>query len=93
MIKNNDYFTFFFYIWRELDCTKNSVAMVSQYHFSHRSLQKLTTEEQKAKLILEKGVNWDEDFTSAQKRGTYVRKENVVVKELTDQEMAEIPEK
>ncbi len=79
-------------LWRELDCTKNSVSMVSQFHFSHKSLQKLTTEEQKEKLISEKNVNWDNDFTANQKRGTYVRKENIITKVLTDEEMNNIPQ-
>jgi tRNA(His) 5'-end guanylyltransferase len=64
--------------------------MVSQHYFSHTSLQKLSSKEQQEKLFIEKDVNWN-DYTSAQKRGVYVRKEVVDVV-LTQEQLDNIPE-
>lgn len=65
-------------VWRCQDASKNSVSMVAQYHFSHKSLQGLSSEEMQYKLLTEKGVSWN-DFSSNEKQGTFVRKENIDV--------------
>lgn len=77
-------------VWRCKDATKNSVSMVAQSQFSHKELQGLTTKEMQYKLLTERDINWN-DFTSGEKQGTFVRKENVVVK-LDEERLAKIPE-
>lgn len=55
--------------WRQLDATRNSIQMVAQANFSHKELQNLNTSKLQDKLMLEKGINWSEDFTPTEKRG------------------------
>jgi len=55
--------------WRQLDATRNSIQMVAQANFSHKELQNLNTSKLQDKLMLERGINWSEDFTATQKRG------------------------
>jgi len=61
------------FIWRQQDCTKNSISMVAQAYFSHNELHKKTGAMKQDMLMLEKGVNWN-DFTPSEKRGTCVIK-------------------
>ena len=62
--------------WRQLDAMRNSIQMVAQANFSHRELQGLNTAELQDKLVLEKGINWN-NLPTYQKRGScYVRDEN-----------------
>lgn len=48
------------FIWREQDAIKNSISMVAQANFSHKSLQGLNGSQMKEKLISEKGIVWEE---------------------------------
>jgi len=59
-------------LWRELDATKNSISMLAQSVFPHSQLQNLHSGEMQDKLMLEKGINWN-DLESKYKRGTYVK--------------------
>lgn len=77
-------------VWRVQDATKNSVAMVAQHHFSHKSLQNIDCLAMKEKLIKEKGIDWEKDFSSAQKQGVFIRKEIVSVK-LEEEKLNKIP--
>lgn len=76
-------------LWREQDCTKNSIAMVAQSKFSQKDLMKKNGNEQQAMLLKEFDINWN-NFTSAEKRGTYVRKEKVLRK-LSQEKLDMIP--
>jgi tRNA(His) guanylyltransferase len=60
-------------LWRENDATKNSISMLAQSLFSHKDLQNLNGNELQDKMMLEKGVNWN-DLESKLKRGTYVKR-------------------
>jgi tRNA(His) 5'-end guanylyltransferase len=60
-------------LWRENDATKNSVAMLAQSLFSHKDLQGLHGGQMQDKMMLEKGVNWN-DLEPKYKRGTYVKR-------------------
>lgn len=55
--------------WRQLDATRNSIQMVAQANFSHKQLQGLNSSQLQDKLMLEKGINWN-DFPIYQKRGS-----------------------
>jgi len=60
-------------LWRENDATKNSVSMLAQSLFSHKDLQNLNGNELQDKMMIEKGVNWN-DLEAKLKRGTYVKR-------------------
>ena len=61
--------------WRELDSVRNSINMVAQSVFSHKSLQGLSCNEMLNKLLEEKGINWN-DLPTECKNGTAVYYEN-----------------
>jgi tRNA(His) 5'-end guanylyltransferase len=60
-------------LWRENDATKNSIAMLAQSLFSHKELQGLNGNEMQDKMMIEKGINWN-DLPSKYKRGVYVKR-------------------
>lgn len=60
-------------LWRENDATKNSISMLAQSVFPHKELQGLNGNEMQDKLMLEKGINWN-DIPVKFKRGVYVRR-------------------
>ena len=75
--------------WRTLDAQKNSISMVAHAYFSHKSLQGMSGEEKKAKLLSEKGIDWN-NYSSAEKQGVFVRKEKVRV-QLEKERLEKIP--
>lgn len=77
-------------LWRETDATRNSLTMAAHAHYSHKELHKAGYAK-KHEMLFAKGVNWN-DYPAFFKRGTYVRRETVL-KHLTEEEMARIPEK
>lgn len=78
-------------IWREQDATKNSISMVAQAHFSHKSLQGKNGKEMQEMLFQEKGINWN-DYPAAFKRGTYVQRRKVT-RPFTVEELSKLPPK
>jgi tRNA(His) 5'-end guanylyltransferase len=78
------------FIWREMDATRNSLNMAAQSFYSHKSLHGVGSA-RKHDMLREKGVNWN-DYPALFKRGTYLRRE-LVVKQFTQDELAQIPEK
>lgn len=60
-----------YFIWRQQDATRNSIQSLAQAHFSHKQLQNLNTNKLQDKLMLEKGINWN-DLPIKQKRGRCV---------------------
>ena len=75
-------------LWREQDCSKNSITMVCETVFVSEDLKFKSSEERKL-MLLTKNLNWD-NFTSAQKYGVYVQKKTVEV-ELTVEQINKIP--
>ncbi len=57
------------FIWRQQDATRNSINSLAQAHFSHKALQGLNVSQVQDKLMLEKGINWN-DIETRFKRGT-----------------------
>lgn len=55
--------------WRQLDATRNSIQMVGQANFSHKTLQNKSCNDIQEMLFQEKNINWN-DFSTAEKRGT-----------------------
>ena len=68
----NDVFSWFLY--RQLDCVKNSKQMVSQEYFSAKELNNLNTDEQIKLVKDEMGVDWN-GFTDDKKFGRFLYKE------------------
>lgn len=62
------------FVWREQDCARNAVSMAAQAMIPHKMLQGVKTQEMKSLLALQ-GVNFDEDYPSFFKHGSYFRKE------------------
>jgi tRNA(His) guanylyltransferase len=76
-------------LWRENDATKNSVAMLAQSLFSHKELQGLHGGQMQDKMMLEKGVNWN-DLEPKYKRGTYIKRIKTS-KPFTPEELSQLP--
>lgn len=72
-VPENDVVNYF--IWRQRDAERNSINSLAQAHFSHKSLQGLNTSQVQERLMVEKGINWN-DVPTCQKRGTSVYYEN-----------------
>lgn len=62
-----------YFIWRQNDATRNSVQMLARAHFSHKQLHGLSNSDIQDRLMLEKGINWN-DTPTHKKRGACVRK-------------------
>jgi tRNA(His) guanylyltransferase len=78
-------------LWRNLDCSKNSITMAAGHYYSHKELQGKTSTD-KHEMLFEKGVNWSTDYPYFFKRGTFVRRRHVE-RTLTEKEVSLIPEK
>jgi len=61
-------------IWRQQDCTRNSVSMAAHACFSHKDVQGKSSEEKQEMLFSQKGINWN-DYAPKYKRGSVIKKE------------------
>ena len=75
--------------WRQDDCKRNSVSMLSQCHFSHKQLQGVRTEDKK-NMLRNLGIEWEYEPISF-RLGTFLTRKNVEVT-LTADELNSIPE-
>lgn len=78
-------------LWRENDATKNSISMLARSLFSHKELQNLNYNQMQDKMMLEKGVNWN-DLPVKFKRGVYIRRVKTY-KPYSKEEIDSLPEK
>ena len=76
-------------LWRERDATKNSIQSLAHSQFSNSELFGLNTDQLQDKLMLEKGINWN-DCPIYQKRGVYV-KTVTVTRPITEEFLATLP--
>lgn len=58
-----------YFFWRQLDATRNSIQMVGQHYFKHKELQGVSCNNIQNKLLIEKGINWN-NYSTVEKRGT-----------------------
>lgn len=65
-----------YFLWRQNDCTRNSIQMVAQANFSHKQLQNKSCDELQEMLWQEKNINWN-DFETAKKRGSCCTKTGI----------------
>jgi tRNA(His) guanylyltransferase len=63
-----------YFIWRQQDTVRNSIASVAQSLYSHKELNGKNSSEQQ-EMIFKKGINWN-DYDPALKRGRIVIKES-----------------
>ena len=64
-----------YFIWRNQDCSRNSVSMVAQQNFTHKQLQGVSTTAIHDMLDA-KGINWATDFSDGEKNGRLIVKES-----------------
>jgi len=57
-----------YFIWRQLDATRNAIQMAGREYFSHKSLHKVNCDQIQEKLFQEKNVNFN-DYPIIRKRG------------------------
>jgi len=57
------------FLWRQQDCTRNSINMLGQYHFSHSDLYGKNVSQVQDLLMNEKGINWN-NLDCWKKRGS-----------------------
>lgn len=67
-----------YFIWRQQDCTRNSVSMAASANFSHKLLEGKSSDEKQEMLFTEKGINWN-DYLPKYKRGTVIKKQTIFV--------------
>jgi tRNA(His) guanylyltransferase len=78
------------FLWRETDATRNSLTMAAHSMYSPKELHQAGFKK-KHDMLHAKGVNWN-NYPAFFKRGTYVGK-RTVMKQLSMDELAKIPEK
>ena len=54
----NDVFAYF--LWRQIDCVRNSKQQAAQTYLSHKELMGKHTDEQIRLLLEKKGIDWNE---------------------------------
>ena len=72
-------------IWRQQDCTRNSIQSVGQANFSHKQLEGKSCNDIQDMLMLEKGINWN-DYPTHLKRGSCCIKVPVTINEGAENE-------
>lgn len=63
-----------YFIWRNLDCIRNSISSVAQSLFSHKELDGKKSND-KLKMIESKGVSWENTYTNQERCGRIFYKE------------------
>ena len=58
-----------YFIWRQNDCTRNSILGISQKYMSHREMQGLNCNDLQNVLLTKYNINWN-NFSTVEKRGT-----------------------
>ena len=78
------------FMWREWDCTKNSITQAASHYYSHKELHGKNGSE-KQEMLFAKGINFN-DYPVWFKRGTYVQRQKVFRK-FTVEEIDKLPPK
>lgn len=78
-------------LWRENDATKNSISMLARGYFSHNEVDKLNSSQLQDKMMIERGVNWN-NLEPRFKRGTYVKRIKTL-EPFTEEELKDLPPK
>ena len=78
------------FLWRQADCTRNSILGLAQCHMSHREMQGKDCHEL-VKVLREKGVEWEEQ-PQYHRLGIFAKR-TVVERKFTAEEIEKLPEK
>lgn len=62
-----------YFVWRQQDATRNSIQMLGQSHFSHKSLHGVSCNGIQDRLMVELGINWN-DVETRFKRGLCIHR-------------------
>lgn len=73
-------------IWRQQDCTRNSISMAAHAYFPNKRLDGVSGNEKQEMLFTEKGINWD-NYLTKYKRGSIIKKCVVLVNGQNGQEV------
>ena len=79
-----------YFLWRELDATRNSIQMSARSVYSHNQCHLKNTDDLQ-EMLFQKGINWN-DYPAFFKRGTFVQKKKVLRK-FTAFEIDKLPAK
>ena len=63
-------------IWRQQDCTRNSVNLLAQSLYPHKELQGINSKDLQDKMLTEKGINWNEQRTDFKRGACAIRDED-----------------
>lgn len=61
-----------YFIWRQQDCTRNSLSMAASAYYPHGELENKSGSD-KHDMLMAKGINWN-DYKSKYKRGVVIKK-------------------
>jgi tRNA(His) 5'-end guanylyltransferase len=67
-----------YFVWRQQDCTRNSVSMAAHALLGHSATMNKSSSEKQEMLFQEKGVNWN-DYAVKYKRGTVIKNQEVFI--------------
>ena len=67
-----------YFIWRQQDCTRNSISMAAHALLGHSATMNKSGDEKQEMLFQEKGINWN-DYATKYKRGVVIRKQTIFV--------------
>lgn len=65
-------------LWRQQDCTKNSISMAASEYFSHNETEGKNGSEKQEMLFALKGINWN-NYKTKYKRGSVIKKEMIKI--------------
>jgi tRNA(His) 5'-end guanylyltransferase len=60
-------------VWRQQDCSRNSVSMAATEYLGHKATEGKSGAEKQEMLFQQKGINWN-DYKTKFKRGSVIRK-------------------
>lgn len=67
-----------YFVWRQQDCTRNSVSMAAHALLGHSATMNKSSDEKQEMLFQEKGINWN-DYAVKYKRGTVIKKTQIFI--------------
>lgn len=79
-----------YFLWRELDATRNSIQMAARAYYSHKECNLKNTSDLH-EMLFHKNINWDK-YPAFFKRGTYVQKRKVK-RTFSAKEIEKLPKK
>lgn len=62
-----------YFLWRQLDATRNSISMAAQAHYSHKELHGKSASDMQ-EMLFRKGINWNNYPARSKRGGAVIRK-------------------